>query len=1034
MSKHINVKLIAILLSLQFIAIKVSLISTSILENGWAVLVCGRQLFAWNYSQTSSVIKTCYELQLPASDIAHKADLVCLLFPSDKSSANAIPAVLAVSPEGTIRFWPKIANNNNNIEVVAHELQGQECNSLVNLRPFGCILSTTTNTLMQVNINYGGSSLNDSNMITCRLLKMPQGVFAGFRKFSSFIFGGTPNSQYFDSKSLVKVLPGRKQSHHAEIIVFTGNVMQLFEIGISSDKLISEIDLDRTLKEGVQRHVLLPGVSHIDQLSLWIIDAKYKANDEIVVIFACLIKEVSHYNNYILATLTPEQTPTHNTSLNMSITAGYTVKYTVKWMNLLRSYTSPVVDQSQQDYSFLNLHLVKETAYPQLHYIYDRTKVTCVSEGQDVVDTIFFGNSENEILGIGVWQQQPLIFTSKDSLITLTPSEELISLNSSASLQAADADLNESDKYYWLKKAFNTYRKKDLQLAQQLIKDNFLGDLTLDIELDKNVVLLSEELIDSTPNSDPRWAETSQNVNYSVVSVLISNQIEEKYKNFTELIGFLKHTGIWEKLTLYHSESKAVQTKLLLCEHGEKVVAANALKKLEDEFNDQMDFVIRTIVERRNIQMNNNLTHHDYFYRQISSVSQFFAALYNYEEDCLNSSNLNSKELLEFIVSCSLILITVFQDISFFRKNQSAFQEAISEAKNYPEYNLWTNTNGLKGIRSTLLKQIDLLISYGIETKFKPGTIDEASDIRTRTLLYQKLIDITDIVLEGYLYQLRIVKPTSDRYKVIRKDFENDRARCIKPLIKVKQYERALSLAEKYEDFDTLITICEILNNNDRLNKYRIEFQEKGFAEHLFKWYMKEGKQSKMLVSTSPFLGKFLENHENLYWLYAIQNGQFDKAGDCLLTLAGGEERNLERKKTLYSLSKLAFLANGVSDTDELVENINTQHEIIAFQEILPEYAMPNESRPLTPLEMIELLTNPDNDKLTEIDFKHALDLTTYVKDDVHKFESVKRQVIVRAILRDVWISTNSKEALNYIAGTMFYRLVKHAFISGKLL
>lgn len=998
--------------------------------------MCGRQLFAWNYSQTSSVIKTCYELQLPASDIAHKADLVCLLFPSDKSTANAIPAVLAVSPEGTIRFWPKIANNNNNIEVVAHELQGQECNSLVNLRPFGCILSTTTNTLMQVNINYGGSSLNDSNMITCRLLKMPQGVFAGFRKFSSFIFGGTPNAHYFDSKSLVKVLPGRRQSQHAEIIVFTGNVMQLFEISYSSDKLISEIDLDRTLKEGVQRHVLLPGVNHIDQLSLWIIDAKYKANDEIVVIFACLIKEVSHHTNYILATLTPEPQHASNTSLNISLNTtgggGGSIRYTVKWMNLLRSYTSPVVDSNQQDNSLLNLNLVKETAYPQLHYIYDRNKVTCVSEGQDVVDTIFFGNPENEILGIGVWQQQPLIFTSKDSLITLTPSEELISLNSSTNLQTADADLNESDKYYWLKKAFNTYRKKDLQLSQQLIKDNFLADLTLDFELDKNVVLLSEELIDSTPNSDPRWAETSQNVNYSVVSVLIANQIEEKYRNCIELIGFLKHTGIWPKLAIYNSESKAVQTKLLLCEHGEKIVAANALKKLEEEFNDQIDFVVRSIVERRNIQINNNLTYHDYFYRQISSVGQFFAALYNYEEDCLNSSNLNSKELLEFIVSCSLILITVCQDISFFRKNQACFQEAIAEAKNYPEYNLWTNSTGLKGIRSTLLKQIDLLISYGIETKFKPGTIDEASDIRTRTLLYQKLIDITDIVLEGYLYQLKIVKPASDRYKVIRKDFENDRARCIKPLIKVKQYERALSLAEKYEDFDTLITICEITNNNDRLNKYRIEFQESGFAEHLFKWYMKEGKQSKMLVNTSPFLGKFLENHENLYWLYAIQNNQFDKAGDCLLTLAGGEEKNLERKKTLYSLSKLAFLANGVSDSNELLENINSQHEIIAFQEILPDYAMPAENRPLTPLEMIELLTDPENDKLTEIDYKHALDLTTYIKEDVHKFESVKRQVIARAILRDGWSSLNQKDPLAYISSTMFYRLVKHAFISGK--
>lgn len=183
--------------------------------------------------------------------------------------------------------------------------------------------------------------------------------------------------------------------------------------------------------------------------------------------------------------------------------------------------------------------------------------------------------------------------------------------------------------------------------------------------------------------------------------------------------------------------------------------------------------------------------------------------------------------MLEFIISCSEILITVFQDVSFFRKNQPCFQEALSDGKNYPEYNLWTSSTGSKGICTTLLKQIDLLIGYGIESKFKPNQMSCEDDIRIRTLIYQKLIDITDIVLESYQYQMQIVKPNSDRIKILRKDFENDRSRCIRPLIKVKQYERALSLAEKYEDFDTLISVCEILNNNDRLNKYRIEFQGK---------------------------------------------------------------------------------------------------------------------------------------------------------------------------------------------------------------
>ena len=158
-----------------------------------------------------------------------------------------------------------------------------------------------------------------------------------------------------------------------------------------------------------------------------------------------------------------------------------------------------------------------------------------------------------------------------------------------------------------------------------------------------------------------------------------------------------------------------------------------------------------------------------------------------------------------------------------------------------------------------------------------------------------------------------------------------------------------------------------------------------------------------MLVNPSPFLGKFLENHENLYWLYSIQNNQFDKAGDCLLTLANNEDKILERKKTLFSLSKLSYLANGLNDDDELIESINKQHEIIAFQEIIQEL-MPNKlakDKPLTPISMIEILIDEENDKLTENEFKYALDLTTYIKDDIYKFEEIKKMIIVNAILRD---------------------------------
>lgn len=75
-------------------------------ECGFAWVVCGRKLLIWQYRQSQTFIGTpqrrqtilnhCYELQLPQSDLAHRAELVSV-FPTPGSH---VPCCIAVSPEG----------------------------------------------------------------------------------------------------------------------------------------------------------------------------------------------------------------------------------------------------------------------------------------------------------------------------------------------------------------------------------------------------------------------------------------------------------------------------------------------------------------------------------------------------------------------------------------------------------------------------------------------------------------------------------------------------------------------------------------------------------------------------------------------------------------------------------------------------------------------------------------------------------------------------------------------------------------------
>lgn len=208
-------------------------ISVNIVKEGWAWLVCGRRLFVWKYVQTKKSRIESFELQLPGSDLLHKADLVCLV--SYKSTH--VPGIVAVSPEGTIRYWPSIAHDGHFIETVAGDLQGQECFSLTDIEPLGYILGTTTSSLSHIYIT--------SSSIVCRTLKIPQGVLAGFgQRVTSFIFGALPSSNSNENKPLTKIIREKSSSDEAVIFVLAGTYLQKWSlVDFQTEKVINLIAL-----------------------------------------------------------------------------------------------------------------------------------------------------------------------------------------------------------------------------------------------------------------------------------------------------------------------------------------------------------------------------------------------------------------------------------------------------------------------------------------------------------------------------------------------------------------------------------------------------------------------------------------------------------------------------------------------------------------------------------------------------------------------------------------------------------------------
>ena len=67
---------------------------------------------------------------MPASELCHTADLVCVLSPcEDESCDMSGVSVMAVSPEGMVRYWPSLIHGSSAIDLDT-DLIGSQCHSL----------------------------------------------------------------------------------------------------------------------------------------------------------------------------------------------------------------------------------------------------------------------------------------------------------------------------------------------------------------------------------------------------------------------------------------------------------------------------------------------------------------------------------------------------------------------------------------------------------------------------------------------------------------------------------------------------------------------------------------------------------------------------------------------------------------------------------------------------------------------------------------------------------------------------------------
>lgn len=391
--------------------------SVKIMDKGWAWLVCGRKLLIWKFKEKSAraniktqrILSPCFELQLPQSGLIHRADLAHVFFmpqsPNISIRATTVPAALVVSPEGSIRFWSSVANERCTESIVG-ELQGQEFCTLVPLSQLEYLLGTTTGSVFLLTIDV--TAHDSKSILICSPLTTSSGLLLGIsRRVTNLFFGPMTSETGLEAKrSLIAV-----SKYSQSTIDKTGSTERPFFVMSSTFKLRQwsragdgPSGMNNLIREWDLQGVIYSKLTDIlgQQINFWPIDMITTKSNELLILIVTHDSSSNNMIRYATCVFNPYQ-------------AGESLTH----LTVLRSHSWRYTNESEEQ--LLSLRFLERRSTSNVCFVYDRKFLFLVDINEDILDAIDYGNQNDGVLGAGIIDGHPLLFTQRDGLIFVAP-------------------------------------------------------------------------------------------------------------------------------------------------------------------------------------------------------------------------------------------------------------------------------------------------------------------------------------------------------------------------------------------------------------------------------------------------------------------------------------------------------------------------------------------------------------------------------------------------------------------------------------
>ncbi|RPB28331.1 hypothetical protein L211DRAFT_833299 [Terfezia boudieri ATCC MYA-4762] len=222
--------------------------------------------------------------------------------------------------------------------------------------------------------------------------------------------------------------------------------------------------------------------------------------------------------------------------------------------------------------------------------------------------------------------------------------------------------------------------------------------------------------------------------------------------------------------------------------------------------------------------------------------------------------------------------------------------------------------------------------------------MDRGKDIVEKIAL--QIEELAEVLCRLFTERIRWYEQQSDldeelkaRARDVRERYEKQRGGWVKPLVGLGRADAAYVIAERYQDFRTLVELASaeliqvettpIDNLNDdqrllisqkrtdgvkRLEGYLERFKAP-FAIEFYEYQIENGRLQELLEEFQTFQGyltKYLhssDRYAKLAWIHDASLGEYDRAGETLVRVALSQEDGLWNKKVELSIAKLCKLA-----------------------------------------------------------------------------------------------------------------------------